>query len=91
MLDGADHDEANESEDRRALTSKIALEALRQQASVADRAQRYEVHPNQIYTWKKWPGRLTPARRWGSPRSDPSCGRRSRHRGTRSTRTCCVG
>lgn len=36
-----------------ALKTKIALEALRKQSTVADLAQSYQVHPNQIYSWKK--------------------------------------
>ena len=33
--------------------SKVVLEALKERSTIEDLAKKYELHPNQINTWKK--------------------------------------
>src|SRR6266480_6929707 len=63
--------------------AKIALEALREAATVPELAKRHGVHPNQIYSWKKQVldnvASFSHAARslWGTARRSMSARRRS--------------
>jgi transposase len=51
MKSGAEGMKENRSKHSAAFKGKVAIEALREQSTIADIARRYKVHANVVYKW----------------------------------------